>query len=56
MKRTMKTSSKLLIGAGILLLVSLMASVIILRVVFERDVLPHMQVHAYLQYDNIAGQ
>ena len=42
-KRKMKTSSKLLIGAGILLLVSLLASVIIMRMVFEQDLLPQMQ-------------
>lgn len=44
----MKTSSKLLIGAGILLLVSMLASVIIMRVVFEQEMLPRMQVHGNL--------
>lgn len=47
-KRKMKTSSKLLIGAGILLLVSMLASVIIMRVVFEQEMLPRMQVHGNL--------
>ncbi len=51
-KRKMKTSSKLLIGAGVLLLVSMLASVIIMRVTFEQEMLSQMQVHGHLFSEN----